>query len=156
VIVLFMVYFMFYQNHSDGGIDKMKKIFLLILLTVLLSLSVNAQQNGLIKKTDINYSQVKIQGLENAVYRVRSEEQKSYMELVMNKVQEKQQLRLNKLETLTIDTNDFDVVEATGYQEDKLFGVIKLKHQHKYQIDDEGNVYRVRSVFNWMWVEQND
>jgi len=134
----------------------MKKIFLLILLTVLLSLSVNAQQNGLIKKTDINYSQVKIQGLENAVYRVRSEEQKSYMELVMNKVQEKQQLRLNKLETLTIDTNDFDVVEATGYQEDKLFGVIKLKHQHKYQIDDEGNVYRVRSVFNWMWVEQND
>ena len=94
--------------------------------------------------------QSKVTGLENAILRVRNEETKQHLQQVMEKIQTQQRERLNRLEDLEIIEEE-DEITAIGKKEAKLFGLFKLKHMYRYEIQENGNVIRQKRMFDWLW-----
>ena len=84
-----------------------------------------------------------VKGLENAVLRVRNNETKLHLEEVLLKIQDNRREIINKLENLTIESNEnLSNIIITGKKNAKLFGFIKIKHIYKYEILNNGIVIR--------------
>jgi len=97
--------------------------------------------------------QSRVTGLENAMLRVRNEEQRNHLEMVMNKVQDHNRLRLMVLEGLEVTQDDeTGEIIASGKKYAKLFGFLRFKYNYRYQINEEsGDLFRVKNFFSWMW-----
>lgn len=131
------------------------KIFIGLVLFVLFAVFVTAWKN--VDKdpavAELKLMESDVSGLENAMLRVRNEEQKHFLEKVMNRVQEKHRLRLNALDNVSFGVDKDFVVEAEGVKEDKLFGLFKAKHRIKYAVTDDGDLVRRKNFFDFFWKE---
>jgi len=97
-----------------------------------------------------------VQGLENAMLRVRTQERVQHLNQVMIKIQTHRRAMLNNLTNLEITEDDDDEVTATGKREGRLFGFLKVQRRLRYNIDSEGNVERVRAWHEFMWKKNQE
>ena len=86
--------------------------------------------------------QHKIMGLENAQLRVRNEEQKQHLEMVMEKIQTRDRERINQLQDVIISESDEGLITAEGIGESKFLHIFKMKKAFKYDIAEDGIVER--------------
>ena len=100
---------------------------------------------------EISYT-TKVVGLENAMLRVRNEEQKQHIEQVMEKVQLKRREMLNNLEDAEIVLlDDKAEIVASGKAKVKLFGFIPMQKMMRYDINKEGEIVRQKKMFDFMF-----
>lgn len=81
-----------------------------------------------------------VRGLENAMLRVRNEEQKQHINKVMEKIQDKKKEQLTKLNNLIFEEDENGMVEATGQAEALFLYIFKIKRTFTYQINEEGEI----------------
>jgi len=127
----------------------MKKIITIILMLTLMSSLAFAQEGKAMENKEqvINSA---VQGLENAQLRVRTEEQKQHLNQVMEKIQEKQRIKLNKLSNLEFEEKEDEVI-IKGKKEAKLFGLFRVQKTHRYTISEEGEIKYQKRFFDFFW-----
>lgn len=113
------------------------KRYVMILMLILCSFSVAAVKlgNGYLAKSNVT-------GLENAMIRVQNQETVEKLEAVMEKIQEKNRERLQKMENLQFRVDSRGDVIAEGKKEAKLFGLFKVKHRYECRITESGETER--------------
>ena len=94
-------------------------------------------------------------GLENAMLRVRNQEQRQHLEQVMEKVQLKQRERFNNITDLVIEevvdgTDSTIVASGKTNMKLKLLG-ISMQRDVKYNINEEGEIVRQKKMFDFMF-----
>ena len=95
--------------------------------------------------------QSQISGLENAMIRTRTQARTQQVEQTMMKVQTQRKEMLNGLKDLEIIEDDKEEITATGKAQGKLLGFISIQRKLRYNIDELGNVERVRTWHEFMW-----
>ena len=95
--------------------------------------------------------QTRVQGLENAILRVRTQERAQHLEQVMNKIQEQRKMMLMGLDNLVVEESDEGEIKAEGKRDAKLLNIFKLKHTYKYNIAEDGTVVRQKRWFDMFW-----
>lgn len=100
-------------------------------------------------KTQIQEEASKVVGLENAILRVKNEEQKKHLEQVMAKIQAKRMEQLNKLSELKVEIENVSEKNIiSGKSQANFFG-FKVTKTYKYEINNEtGELVRQKS-----WVD---
>ena len=98
-----------------------------------------------------------VTGLENAMLRVRNEEQKQNLEKILEKIQERKKERLNQVEDLEItESEDGGNLEAVGKKQARLLGILPMKKQVKYQISNEGEITYQKGPWDGFFVFEED
>jgi hypothetical protein len=149
----------------------MKKIILTVLVALLLMSTAFAASAGAIQK----YIQVKqnqqnpvatngqeqlyeekVTGLQNAMLRVRNEEQRQHLQNVLDMIQEKARARLQHMEDLVIalDENSGKAV-AVGVRRVYLLGIFPVKKQWQYTIEEDGEMMRKNVGLDFLYGENS-
>ena len=130
----------------------MKKIICIFCILVMCSLAVSAQQpQQTIKREPLQEHRSDIMGLDNAMLRVRNEEQKQHLEQVMNKIQNMNRERLQKMEQLRFEENVKGGVEAIGKVNGKFLGLLQMKKTLRYTVNENGEVALRKGFFDFLW-----
>lgn len=96
-------------------------------------------------------------GLENAMARVRTEEQAQHLEQVMNMIQERHRERLGELDGLVIEEIQEGNYEFEGLGRGKFLGIIKLGYRYRYQVNEEtGELNRVEKPFDFLFTDLDE
>ncbi len=96
-------------------------------------------------------------GLENAMARVRTEEQAQHLEQVMKMIQEKERERLGELDDLVIEEIQEGNYEIEGLGRGKFLGLLKLGYRYRYQINEEtGELNRVEKPFDFLFTDLDE
>ena len=140
-----------------------KKLMILIMVVIMMSCGiVVANSNGqgtitthVIEPADleiISYT-TDVVGLENAMLRVRNQEQRQHLEQVMEKIQLKQRERFNNITDLVIEEVEGTdgAIIASGKAKVKMLGFIPMQKMIRYNINEEGEVVRQRNMFDFMF-----
>jgi len=99
--------------------------------------------------------QLQVNGLENAIIKVKNQETAQHLEQVMNRILEHRKLILQKLQNLTITEQDGDII-AEGKTDAKLLGIFKLKHSYKYNLAEDGQLTRIKKWHEFLWKDTGD
>jgi len=138
------------------------KIILTIMIMCILSFNLvlaEKAKNGnqfLVQEQEQARYQVRanVSGLEQAQLMVRNQEQNRHLEQVMLKIDEQRKTMLNNLDDLKIQELNDGSVQATGDTQVKFLWLFKMQKQFKYQITEQGEVYRIRNrLIDWMFKE---
>jgi len=97
-----------------------------------------------------------VQGLQNDVLRVRTQERAQHMQQVMEKVQIKRLEMLNKLDGLEIEEDESGNVQAEGERKAKLFGFISMNHRYRYGVNEQGEVERINRWNDFMFKDEEN
>jgi len=103
------------------------------------------RKDDIIVRTD-----VKVNGLENAILRVKSNETVGKLELVLKKINEKNREKLSRLKNIEIESKDSYNMRIEGVGKSKLLYFIPIKRVHVYEIDNFGMVkkpFRASNLF---------
>jgi len=90
-----------------------------------------------------------VRGLENAIMRVSKNETRKHLTYVMSKIEEKRRQMFSKLDMAEI-TIEEDIITIKGKKEAKLFGLFRMKHSYKFEINENGEV-KEKGWTKWLW-----
>lgn len=152
----------------------MKKIIMSIVIMLILAISVMAgsrqatpgaallymqQQKAAQEKANSDYANVlhkaEVKGLENAMLRVQSEDQKLLLEKVLAKIEAKKQEQINKLEGLIVEPNGDNVLIASGKEEKFFLSLIPMKKTTKFKISVNGDVDQEANIIDGLFADKS-
>jgi len=129
--------------------NNSKQILILFLITIL-SVSVFAS-NGMRQLSSKNSG---VQGLEGGLIIAYNASQNRQIEQVMNQIQERHRLRLNETENLQFRINEKTNETVATYQaEGRLFGFLRMNHNYRYIINEDGELTRKKYWYDFLWGE---
>jgi len=139
----------------------MKKILVMLMALMLLTTIVVAQGNGNQPETTgqpvFSEEHPSVLGLENAMLRVRNEEQRQHLEQVMNKIQEQHRERLNQLEGIVFEEQEDGSLQAEGLGRGRFLGLLNLGYRYQYQImEEDGELVRVRKPLDFLFTDLDE
>jgi len=134
----------------------MKKLILILFVLFVLPFSIaiqgnNNNQENFNSKMEISQVRNKVQervrtqnitGLENAIIRVRNQEQKQHLEQVMEKIQTRTKEKLSQIEDLEFDVDKEGVSFAEGKKKAKFLYMFTMRHKYRCSIQDDGTAIR--------------
>lgn len=89
-------------------------------------------------------------GILNAMERGnKTIEEVQHLQDVLTRITEHKAMILEKLENLTVEKNKDGNTEIKGKKEAKLFGLLRLKHQYRFEVDGED--VKEKGWFKWAW-----
>jgi len=89
---------------------------------------------------------VKINGLENAVARVRTEEQEQRLTKVLNMIELKQRNRINRMQDAKINFMTNGRIEASGRVKAKFLFLFDAQKEIRYTVQEDGTLVRRRNI----------
>jgi len=129
----------------------MKKILITLLLLITISTSVFAVSNNeKAKPPNLISLKSKVVGLENALLHVTNINATQRLELNLQKLQNKTELK--QLKNLEI-TEEKTAVTAKGFKKAKLFGFIPFNKEAKYQIMEDGSLVKIKRFYDFIFMD---
>lgn len=95
-------------------------------------------------------------GLEQARLRVQNEEAIQAIESAMERIQEQDKERLNRLENLTFLQGDNESVVAEARSRARFLGLVNVPREVAFNIDEEGEVERLPRALDFLFRYEED
>lgn len=98
----------------------------------------------------MTYAQMNFNGLQNAV-NVANVNASTQLQKNINMLNYTNQVVLNSLNNLTLETTEGKDVVVSGFQTARLFGFIPLQHRYTFTISPEGQLMQNKNMFSFLW-----
>ena len=127
---------------------------LLVLISSSMVLASEGQANHVNTQSQQEYRvQTNIVGLDNAMARVRTQEQQQKIEQVANRIQERWRERLQRMGQVEFSENLQGNVEVKGKTEGKFLGMFRAQKTNRYYVTEEGELIYRKGWADFLWVD---